>query len=166
MAIDDFVRDKEKEVKRLERELFDEIMSVLVGLLFVNGKAVFNDRNIGLVNSVDTAFVSFNNNFQAPYFRSIMQHLSTLDGFYVNQFAAKGLSATSFEGFSALLSRMNSYLNSVGLLEPVKQEVKNYLLGAISQGRSMGTIRQGLRSILGLKERAVDRDWETIHSTQ
>ena len=154
MIIDGFVRDREKEVKKLERNLYDEIMSVIVGLLFVNGKAVFDSRNINVIAGVDTAFNRFNVQYQAPYLGKIITHLSELDGFYVNQFAAKGLNVTSFEGFGALMTRMDNYLRSVSLLDPVKLEVKNYLLGAISQGRSMGTIRQGLRSILGLKDRA------------
>ena len=153
MAIDDFVKEAEGEVKRLERDLYDEIMSVVVGLLFVDGKAVFNEGNIGLVGRIDTAFASFHSNFQAPYFRKIMVHLSGLDEYYVNYFTAKGLDAVSLDGFGALLTRMDDYLNSVSLLDPVKQEVKNYLIGAISQGRSMGTIRSGLRQILGLRER-------------
>jgi len=154
MAIDDFVRDREKEVRELERNLYDEIMSVIVGLLFVNGKAVFDSRNINLITAVDSAFDRWNVQYQAPYFRKILTHLGTLDDFYVNQFVAKGLNATSFEGFGALMGRMEDYLRSVSILDPVKAEVKQYLLGAISQGRSMGTIRMGLRNILGLKERS------------
>ena len=153
MAIDDFIRDKEKEVKRLERDLYDEIMSVVVGLLFVDGKAVFDARNINVLSGVSTAFANFNANSQIPYINSIVRHLGSLDGFYVNYFAAKGLNATGFSGFDALLTRVGAYLDSVSLLEPVKQQVTQYLLGAIAQGRSMGTIRGGLRQILGLRER-------------
>lgn len=152
MAIDDFIGDVEKEVKQLERDLYDEIMAVVVGLLFVDGKAVFDARNINVVGSVEAAFTNFDINFQAPYVNRIMQHLGTLDDFYVNYFAKKGLDAFQWDGFGALLNRMESYLTSVSLLEPVKQQVKQYLLGAISQGRSMGSIRNGMRQILGLKD--------------
>ena len=78
MAIDDFVRDREKEVKKLERELYDELMAIVVGLLFVNGEAVFDSRNINLVATVDTAFNRWNTQFQAPYLRKIITHLSLL----------------------------------------------------------------------------------------
>lgn len=153
MTIDRFVRDREREVSRLERDLYDEIMSVVVGLLFVDGKAVFNDRNIRVISSVDTAFSSFNVNSQTPYMRKIATYLSTLDDFYVDYFSAKGLDATAFDGFAAMLRRMESRLDAVSLLGPVREQVKNYLLGAAAQGRSMGTIRKGMRQILGLGDR-------------
>jgi hypothetical protein len=154
MAIDDFVNEVEKEAKELERDLYDEIISVIIGLLTIDGKTVFNEKNIYLIGKVDRAFNAFDKNFQQPYFKKILKHLKGLDKFYVNYFSEMGLDAKAFKGFEALIGRMESYLNSVAVLDPVKLEVKNFLMGAISQGRSMGSIRMGLRSILGLKDRS------------
>jgi len=152
--IDEFVNKVEKETEQLERDLYDEIMAVIVGLLFVDGKAVFNSKNISLVGKIDNAFITFNKNSQLPFLKRITTHLRGLDKFYVDYFDSLGLDAKSFKGFDALMTRMENYLQSVSVLEPVKQQVKNYLLGSISSHRSMGTIRLGMRDILGLKDRS------------
>ena len=154
MPIDDFVNQVEKDAKDLERDLYDEIMAVVIGLMTINGKTVFNEKNILIVGKLDKAFASFDKNFQQPFIKKISVHLKGLDKFYVDYFNEMGLDARSFKGFNALMKSMDDYLNSVSVLNPVKMEVKNYILSSISQGKGIGTIRMGLRSILGLKERS------------
>jgi len=153
MQIDEFVDKVEQEAEQLERDLYDEIMAIVVGLLFVDGKAVFNSKNISLVGKIDNAFIAFNENSQLPFLKRIATHLRGLDKFYVDYFDSLGVDAKTFKGFQSLMTRMENYLQSVSVLEPVRQQVKNYLLGSISSHRSMGTIRLGMRDILGLKDR-------------
>ena len=164
MAIDGYVKDLEKEAKQLERDLYDEIMSVVVGLLVVDGRVVFNERNMYLVDRIDRAVDSFNRKYQKAFLGDIRSKLSGLDAEYTKYFRGLGLNAKRLEGFSVMMGRMDNYLDSVSVLDPVRRQVKNYLLKAISQGKSFGSIRLGLRDILGLKDRygALNRYYRTF----
>lgn len=164
MAIDGYVKDLEKEAKQLERDLYDEIMSVVVGLLVVDGRVVFNERNMYLVDRIDRAVDSFNRKYQKAFLGDIRSKLSGLDAEYTKYFRGLGLNAKRLEGFSVMMGRMDNYLDSVSVIAPVKQQVKNYLFKAIAQGKSFGSIRLGLRDILGLKDRygALNRYYRTF----
>ena len=164
MAIDSYVDGVEKEAKKLERELYDEIMAIVVGLVFVDGKVVFNQKNLFLVDKMDLAFDSFHRNYQKAFLADIGKRLKGLNAEYVEYFSNLGLKAKGLPQFSVLMGRMDNYLDSVAVLSPVRQQVKNYLIKAISGGRSFGSIRMGLRDILGLKERtgALNRYYRTF----
>ncbi|RKZ05300.1 hypothetical protein DRQ25_16465 [Candidatus Fermentibacteria bacterium] len=150
MTIDVFIDKAEKEVDQLERDLYDEIMAIIIGLLLVDGKVDWNVKNISLVGQIDGAFDSFNTKYQLPYLKKISTHLAGLDRYYVDYFDSIGVDAKSLNGFKTLMARMDNYLKGVSVLNPVRAEAKSYLLGAISSGRSMGSIRSGMRGILGL----------------
>lgn len=154
MTIDEFVRDREKEVKQLERDLYDEIMAVVAGLIMIDGKVVFNEKNMVVLKKIDKAIDSFIKKFQKPYFRKITSHLGGLSSYYDDYFSNLGLDVRTPKVFSTLIGRMENYLADAGVLTQVRHEVKRYLLGAISQGRTMGGIRSGLRNILGLGDRS------------
>ena len=154
MAIDEFIGKVEREGDKLDRDLYDEIMAIVIGLITVDGRVVRNAKNIRLINKVDSGFAAFDSGFQQPFLNKIKGELASLNKYYIDYFEGIGVDTKALRGFKTLLGNMNSYLDSVSLLEPVKQEVKQFLLNAISSHRSMGSIRSGLRDILGLKERA------------
>lgn len=153
MPINEFIDGIEKEAEKLERNLYDEIMAVVIGLITVDGKVVWNVKNISMVGSVDKAVDTFHTKYQKPYLNKIKKELIGLDKYYVDYFDSIGVDSKSLKGFKAFFTRMDRYLDSIGTINPVRQEVKQYLFNAISSGRSMGTIRSGLRGILGLKDR-------------
>lgn len=164
MTIDVFIDKAEKEVEQLEKDLFDEIMAVVIGLLMVDGKVDWGVKNISLVGKLDGAFDSFNVKYQQPYLGRISNHLAGLDKYYVDYFDSIGVDAKSLKGFKTLMTRMDGYLKGVSILSPVRAEVKSYLLGAISSGQSMGSIRRGMKSILGLGDirGVLDRYYNTF----
>lgn len=154
MPIDEFVNKLEKKTDKLERDLYDEIMAIIIGLVFVDDKAVWNVKNISCMGKVDEAFKSFDAKFQIPFIDSIKKELAGLNKYYIDYFETIGVDSQALKGFKTLISRMDAYLDSVALLDPVKQEVKSYVLSSISSHKSFKTMKGELQDILGLKERS------------
>jgi len=154
MPIDEFVNKVEKKTDKLERDLYDEILAVIIGLSFVDDKAVWNVKNISYIGKVDVAFKSFDAKYQTPFIDSIKKELAGLNKYYIDYFDSIGVDSQALKGFKTLISRMDAYLDSVALLDPVKQEVKSYILSSISSHKTLKTMKGELQDILGLKERS------------
>jgi hypothetical protein len=158
MRVDEFVAEKEKEAKQHSRQLYEELMALLLGLVIVDGIVVYNEKNMAILARTDKAFDSFSRKYQKGFFSSILSYLKRSNGFHREYFADMGF-ASSMPGFDAFYATIENYFKRVGLLEPIRIQIKSYLFSAISSGRGLTDIREGLKNMLGFygKSSILDR---------
>ena len=114
MAIDTFISEVEKKTAKLERDLYDEIMAIVVGLVFEGGKVKWSAENIASVGKVDAAFREFNK-VQTPFINNIKKELAGLEKFYIDYLDSIGIKSESLKAFNTLIRRMDAYLDPVAL---------------------------------------------------
>jgi len=161
--IDSKLKSLDKNVKGLQNELMQLIMSDYVGKFDIkNGKIVVNQKNLRLANELEILMNRFSVEFQESVLKGTANDMLRMNGFSKDYYLAMGFSEkilSSIEEKTGFISTRigitkkgeiikGSYLDSLSKNAEVRMQLKDYVLNSVSTGKPYNEYLKGFKEMV------------------
>ena len=171
--IDNTLLGLESDVTVLQKELLRLILDDYLSEFTYdsNGNIINNSANINRANNIDKVFVQFNDSFQKKVIKDYSNNIlkltvfskdyfsnldksfkaETLDKFpklQANINASLGIRQKTIDGKKVQVLTKNGYLDRLILSEPLKSQLKDYVVNSVTSNISLKDYQRGFKELL------------------